>query len=95
MCPPRCCSSACAWPQDGFTALIRAAYEGYTEIAEALIKAGANLDLQNSVSGSRTSLARAVGGYLVARNLGPKWPEKCPKIKPLRSFGSAVPLLLS
>ena len=41
------------------------------------------------------TLARAVGGYLVARNLGPKWPKKCPKIKPRRLFGSAVPLLLS
>ena len=41
------------------------------------------------------TLARAVGGYLVARNLGPKWPKICPKIKPCRLFGSAVPLLLS
>lgn len=117
VCPPRCCSSACAWPQDGFTALIWAAYdtdfiEDRTAIVEALIKAGANLDLQDKVSDSRTSpppfclnfkdffmipwtLARAVGGYLVARNLGPKWPKKCPKIKPRRLFGSAVPLLLS
>ena len=41
------------------------------------------------------TLARAVGGYLVARNLGPKWPKNCPKIKPRPLFGSAVPLLLS
>ena len=112
VCPPRCCSSACAWPQDGVTALIWAAGEGHTAIVEALIKAGANLDLQTKVSDSRTSpppfclnfkdffmipwtLARAVGGYLVARNLGPKWPKKCPKIKPCRLFGSAVPLPLS
>ena len=113
VCPPRCCSSACAWPQSyGRTALIEAAREGHTATVEALIKAGANLDLQDSVSDSRTSpppfclnfkdffmipwtLARAVGGYLVARNLGPKWPKKCPKIKPRRLFGSAVPLLLS
>ena len=110
--PPRCCSSACAWPQSGFTALIVAARYGHTATVEALIKAGANLDLQDKVSDSRTSpppfclnfkdffilpwtLARAVGGYLVARNLGPKWPKKCPKIKPRRLFGSAVPLLLS
>jgi len=110
--PPRCCSSACAWPQNGKTALIWAVDKGHTAIVEALIKAGANLDLQNSVSDSRTSpppfclkikdffmipwtLARAVGGYLVARNLGPKWPKKCPKIKPCRLFGSAVPLPLS
>ena len=112
MCPPRCCSSACAWPQDGDTALIWAANEGRTATVEALIKAGANLDLQSKVSDSRTSpplfasifkdffilpwtLARAVRGYLVARNLGPKWPKKCPNIKPRRLFGSAVPLLLS
>jgi len=112
VCPPRCCSSACAWPQFGQTALIFAACDGHTAIVEALIKAGANLDLQDKVSDSRTSpplfclnfkdffilpwtLARAVGGYLVARNLGPKWPKKCPKIKPRRLFGSAVPLLLS
>ena len=112
VCPPRCCSSACAWPQYGNTALIRAARNGYTAIVEALIKAGANLDLQDRVSDSRTSpppfclnfkdffilpwtLARAVGGYLVARNLGPKWPKNCPKIKPRRLFGSAVPLPLS
>ncbi len=41
------------------------------------------------------TLARAVGGYLVAHNLGPKWPKNCPKIKPRRLFGSAVPLPLS
>ena len=41
------------------------------------------------------TLARAVGGYLVARNLGPKMPKNCLKIKPCRLFGSAVPLLLS
>ena len=69
----------------GSTALIKAAREGHTAIVEALIKAGANLDLQNSVSDSRISpppfclnfkdffmipwtLARAVGGYLVAPN---------------------------
>ena len=91
--PPRGCSSACAWPQSGYTALILAVVYGYTATAEVLIKAGANLDLQNEVSDSRTSpppfclnfkdffmipwtLARAVGGYLVARNLGPKWPKK-------------------
>ena len=85
---------------------------GHTAIVEALIKAGANLDLQSKVSDSRTSpppfclkikdflilpwtLARAVGGYLAARNLGPKWPKKCSKIKPCRLFGSAVPLVLS
>ena len=113
VCSPRCCSSACAWPQVwGDTALIRAADNGHTATVEALIKAGANLDLQDGVSDSRTSpppfcldfkdffrlpwtLARAVGGYLVARNLGPKWPKKCPKIKPRRLFGSAVPLPLS
>lgn len=89
-----------------------AAENGHTATVKALIKAGANLDLQDKVSDSRTSpppfclnfkdffmipwtLARAVGGYLVARNLGPKWPKKCPKIKPRRLFGSAVPLLLS
>ena len=89
-----------------------AAIYGHTATVEALIKAGANLDLQNSVSDSRTSpppfclnfkdffilpwtLARAVGGYLVARNLGPKWPKNRPKIKPCRLFGSAVPLPLS
>ena len=56
VCPPRCCSSACAWPQYvGYTALILAAYKGYTAIVEALIKAGANLDLQNKVSDSCTS----------------------------------------
>ena len=110
--PPRCCSSACAWPQDGCTALINATDWGHTATVEALIKAGANLDLQNSVSDSRTSpppfclnfkdffmipwtLARAVGGYLVARNLGPKWPKICPKKEPRRLFGSVVPLLLS
>ena len=54
VCPPRCCSSACAWPQDE-TALIKAAYHGHTATVEALIKAGANLDLQDSVSDSRTS----------------------------------------
>ena len=32
-----------------------AAFKGHTAIVEALIKAGANLDLQNKVSGSRTS----------------------------------------
>ena len=112
VCPPRCCSSACAWPQNGRTALIKAARNGHTATVEALIKAGANLDLQNSVSDSRTSpppfclnfkdffripwtLARAVGGYLVARNLGPKWPKNRSKIKPCRLFGSAVPLPLS
>ena len=178
VCPPRCCSSACAWPQGGYTALIRAAFLGYTAIVEvlikgganldiqdkggdtalivairkghtviaealikagadlnlqctdgwtalieaaseghtatveALIKAGANLDLQDEVSDSRTlppsfclkikdffmipwTLARAVGGYLVARNLGPKWLKKCPKMKPCRLNGGAVPLVLS
>ena len=55
VCPPRCCSSACAWPQSGWTALIAAAYEGHTATVEALIKAGANLDLQTKVSDSRTS----------------------------------------
>ena len=59
VCPPRCCSSACAWPQSRGTALILAAYHGHIEgriaTVEALIKAGANLDLQDSVSDSRTS----------------------------------------
>ena len=55
VCPPRCCSSACAWPQYGNTALIKAAREEHTATVEALIKAGANLDLQNNVSDSRTS----------------------------------------
>ena len=55
VCPPRCCSSACAWPQDRYTALMAAAQEGHTAMVEALIKAGANLDLQGNVSDSRTS----------------------------------------
>jgi len=55
VCPPRCCSSACAWPQYGDTALIKAVIKGHTAIVEALIKAGANLDLQDKVSDSRTS----------------------------------------
>ena len=96
--PPRCCSSACAWPQDGRTALIAAAYNGHTATVEALIKAGANLDLQTEVSDSRTSpppfclnfkdffmipwtLARAVGGYLVARKFRAKMAEKVPQNK--------------
>ena len=96
VCPPRCCSSACAWPQAGYTALIRAAYNGHTATVEALIKAGANLDLQGKVSDSRTSpplfclnfkdffmipwtLARAVGGYLVARKFRPRMAEKMPQ----------------
>ena len=55
VCPPRFCSSACAWPQSRWTALILATRWGKTAIVVALIKAGANLDLQNSVSDSRTS----------------------------------------
>ena len=97
VCPPRCCSSACAWPQ-GNTALIWAADKGHTATVEALIKAGANLDLQESVSDSRTSpppfclnfkdffmipwtLARAVGGYLVARKFRAKMADKMPQNK--------------
>ena len=99
VCPPRCCSSACAWPQHyGNTALTRAACNGHTATVEALIKAGANLDLQNEASDSRTSpppfclnfkdffmipwtLARAVGGYLVARKFRAKLAEKMPQNK--------------
>ena len=78
--------------------LIRAAVNGRTAIVEALIKAGANLDLQDEVSDSRTSpppfclnfkdffmipwtLARAVGGYLVARKFRAKMAEKMPQNK--------------
>ena len=35
--------------QDGWTALMKAATDGYTEIADVLVKAGANKDLQNEV----------------------------------------------
>ena len=35
--------------QDGDSALMRAAYYGYTDIAAELVKAKANLDLQNNV----------------------------------------------
>ena len=86
VCPPRCCSSACAWPQDGDTALIGAALMGHTATVEALIKAGANLDLQDKVSDSRTS---------------PPPPPSIFKdffhtpIGPSRWEGGAVPLLLS
>ena len=35
--------------QDGNSALMQAAYNGRTEIVVELVKAGANLDLQNTV----------------------------------------------
>ena len=35
--------------QDGIFALYWAAYEGYTEIVQQLVKASANLDLQDKV----------------------------------------------
>ena len=35
--------------QNGWTALMRAAYWGYTEIVAVLVKEGANKDLQNEV----------------------------------------------
>ena len=35
--------------QDGRSALYWAAFKGYTEIVQQLVKAGANLDLQNKV----------------------------------------------
>ena len=39
----------CLSSQDGDSALMRAAGNGYTEVVEELIKAGANLNLQNEV----------------------------------------------
>ena len=35
--------------QDGYSALMRAASDGYIEIVAELVKAKANLDLQNNV----------------------------------------------
>ena len=35
--------------QDGWSALMRAAWDGHTEIVDVLVKAGANKDLQNKV----------------------------------------------
>ena len=35
--------------QDGETALMKAADDGYTEIVDVLVKAGANKDLQDKV----------------------------------------------
>ena len=35
--------------QFGTSALMKAAYEGYTEVVQQLVKAGANLDLQDKV----------------------------------------------
>ena len=35
--------------QDGETALMGAAWRGYTEIVDVLVKAGANKDLQDKV----------------------------------------------
>ena len=35
--------------QDGYSALIWAAWEGHTEVVVELVKAKANLDLQNEV----------------------------------------------
>ena len=35
--------------QDGHSALILAAYDGHTEVVVELVKAKANLDLQNKV----------------------------------------------
>ena len=35
--------------QDGYSALMRAAWHGYTETVAELVKAKANLDLQNNV----------------------------------------------
>ena len=35
--------------QDGVSALMRAAWDGHTEIVDVLVKAGANKDLQDKV----------------------------------------------
>ena len=35
--------------QNGWSALLWAAYKGYTEVVQQLVKASANLDLQNKV----------------------------------------------
>ena len=35
--------------QDGSSALLWAPYKGHTEVIQQLVKAGANLDLQNKV----------------------------------------------
>ena len=35
--------------QDGETALMKAAWDGHTEVVDVLVKAGANKDLQNEV----------------------------------------------
>ena len=39
-----------SWHQYKWTALIKAAYKGRTEVVDLLIKAGANLNVQTNVS---------------------------------------------
>ena len=45
--------------QNGFTALMHAAYKGHLPIAQELLKSGANADLQNYVRRGRQ--CRGVG----------------------------------
>ena len=42
--------------QDGNSALMRAAENGYTKVVVELVKAGANLDLQNKVCSTVTCI---------------------------------------
>ena len=50
--------------QDGFSALILAVWNGHTEMVVELVKAGANLDLQNRVCSTLTCVrARDIDPY--------------------------------